>query len=106
MAELLTNNINVLFTLNADVDGARRSLGNSAYRPNHKFVGTTETFIGFVEFENGECFPGQTVSAKVKVIYPAYLSKKFVISSEWDVLEGISNQVGKVTITSIGANET
>jgi len=101
MAELLTSLVEVMFTLNPDVDGVRRSLGTAAYRPNHQFENTNETFIGFVEFENGECKPGQTVKASIKVVYPEYFQENFEQSNTWIVKEGFSKIVGRVSVLSV-----
>jgi hypothetical protein len=106
MAELLTAVIEVMFTLNSGTGRVKRSLGNAAYRPNHQFENTNETFIGFVEFENGECNPGQTVRANIKVVYPKYLHEHFVPYNIWLVKEGFTKVVGKVSIVSVRATET
>jgi hypothetical protein len=106
MDEILTAEVDVLFTLNSDVEGFRRSLGTAAYRPNHKFADSSEFFIGFVEFEGGECNPGETIKAKIMAIYSSYMDERFVVGEDWMVMEGPLKHVGNVHILGVARQET
>ena len=88
------------FSLNSDLDGSRKSLGNSAYRPNHQFEGFPSTFIGFVEFEGGECAPGETKDAIIDIVYTKEMKHLLKVGNEWIVKEW-PKEVGKLEISEV-----
>ncbi|GAA5217366.1 hypothetical protein ACFSJ3_18005 [Corallincola platygyrae] len=100
MDDCIEAEILIDFTLFPDVKGARRSMGTAAYRPNHQFRNYTSTFIGFIDFENGICEPGDTVRAQVHSLFEPGMKHLLVIGNSWDVKEG-SKLVGKAMIKEV-----
>jgi hypothetical protein len=100
MDELIEFTVKGKFQLYESAENPRRSLGSSAYRPNHQFEGQKDFFIGFVEFENGECFPNKTVAAEIHVICSKKKLDHFKSGCQWLVFEG-NQLVGKVVADSI-----
>ena len=100
MDELIELSVKGKFQLFKSAENPRRSLGNAAYRPNHQFEGQKDFFMGFVEFENGECFPSKTVASEIHVICSKQKLSHFKPNCQWFVFEG-KQLVGKVTADSV-----
>lgn len=100
MNDTIEADIEVEFTLNPEVEGARRSLGKALYRPNHQFEGYYSTFIGFVDFENEICQPGETVNAVVHSLFEEQMESLIKIGNCWQVKEGKS-LVGNALIKKV-----
>ncbi|REL26693.1 hypothetical protein DXX93_08965 [Thalassotalea euphylliae] len=100
MDELIELSVKGKFQLFSCAKNPRRSLGSAAYRPNHQFEGQKDFFIGFVEFENGECFPNKTVASEIHVICSKQKVSYFKPNCQWLVFEG-NVLVGKVTANSV-----
>ena len=100
MDELIELSVKGKFQLFKSAENPRCSLGSAAYRPNHQFEGQKDFFMGFVEFENGECFSNETVASEIHVICSQQKVSNFKPNCQWLVFEG-NLLVGKVTADTV-----
>ena len=105
MDDCIEAEILIEFTLFPEVARARKSLGTAAYRPNHQFRGYKSTFIGFMDFEDGICEPGNTVKALVHSLFEPEMKHFIEVGNCWDVKEG-AKVVGKAVIKEVDFGDT